>query len=157
MKAFTVISIVAALACGAGCGKKDAGEKPAQQVNTDVLIRCHFVGTASLANNTNAARNTMATFDMAGAYKLKATATDPESLSTSGTVNVTVDQTLSSIAVAPGAETVLPTPAIFPSFIQTCPGASVSPVTVWTVAPVWTGAPVWTVAPARTVALVAPA
>jgi len=56
MKVFTVISIVAALACGAGCGKKDAGEKPAQQVNTDVLIRCHFVGTASLANNTNAAR-----------------------------------------------------------------------------------------------------
>src|SRR5438445_8514712 len=56
MKAFTVISIVAALACGAGCGKKDAGEKPAQKVNTDVLIRCHFVGTASLADNTNAAK-----------------------------------------------------------------------------------------------------
>ena len=56
MKVFTVISIVAALACGAGCGKKDDGEKPAQKVNTDVLIRCHFVGTASLIHNTNAAR-----------------------------------------------------------------------------------------------------
>ncbi|PYJ87803.1 MAG: hypothetical protein DME22_00355, partial [Verrucomicrobia bacterium] len=56
MRHFTVIFIAAALACGVGCRKKEAGERAGQPAETDLLVRCHFVGTASLSNNTNAAK-----------------------------------------------------------------------------------------------------
>ena len=56
MRHFTLIFIAAALACGVGCRKKEAGERAGQQAETDVLVRCHFVGTASLSDNTNATK-----------------------------------------------------------------------------------------------------
>src|SRR5437667_150802 len=56
MRHFTLIFIAAALACDVSCRKKEAGERAGQQAETDVLVRCHFVGTASLSNNTNATK-----------------------------------------------------------------------------------------------------
>src|ERR1700716_2828610 len=56
MRQFTVIFIAAVLACSLGCREKGAGERAGQQAETDVLVRCHFVGTASLSGNTNAAK-----------------------------------------------------------------------------------------------------
>src|SRR5205807_8355235 len=56
MRHCAAILMVAALACGVGCRKKEAGERAGQQAETDVLVRCHFVGTASLSNNTNATK-----------------------------------------------------------------------------------------------------
>jgi hypothetical protein len=57
------------------------------------------------ANGTNAAKNTMATFSKAGAYTLRATIADPSSASITSSVNVTVNQTLTSVAVTPASAT----------------------------------------------------
>ena len=59
-----------------------------------------------LANGTNAAQNTSATFSAAGAYGFTVTITDTMGLSTTSSVNVTVNQTLTSIAVSPSSVTV---------------------------------------------------
>ena len=56
MRYFIVILVASALACGVGCRKPDGAESTGQPSKTDVLVRCHFVGTASLIHNTNAAR-----------------------------------------------------------------------------------------------------
>jgi len=53
------------------------------------------------ANGTNASKNTTATFSKAGAYTLAVTVTDMGGLTATSSVNVTVNQTLTSIAVAP--------------------------------------------------------
>ena len=55
------------------------------------------------ANNSNAARNTTATFTQAGNYSFQVTITDAGGLSTTSTVNVTVNPTLRRIAVTPAA------------------------------------------------------
>ncbi|MGA2583457.1 MAG: Ig-like domain-containing protein [Tepidisphaeraceae bacterium] len=52
-------------------------------------------------NGSNAAQNTVATFSAAGNYVLEATITDAGGLSTTSSVTVVVDQTLTSISVAP--------------------------------------------------------
>ena len=52
-------------------------------------------------NGTNTAKNTMATFFQAGDYTLEVTITDDGGLSTTSSVDVTVDQTLTSITVTP--------------------------------------------------------
>ncbi|MGD0767221.1 MAG: hypothetical protein ABSB42_03260 [Tepidisphaeraceae bacterium] len=52
-------------------------------------------------NGSNAAKNTTVTFGQAGTYLLQATITDAGGLSATSSVNVTVDQTLTSIAVSP--------------------------------------------------------
>jgi hypothetical protein len=57
------------------------------------------------ANGTNAAQNTTVTFSQAGTYTFQATITDTSGLSVASSVNVTVDQTLSSIVVTPGPVT----------------------------------------------------
>ena len=54
------------------------------------------------SNGTNASKNTTATFSKAGAYTLQVTITDAGGLSTTSSVNVTVNQTSTSIAVTPG-------------------------------------------------------
>jgi plastocyanin/regulation of enolase protein 1 (concanavalin A-like superfamily) len=60
------------------------------------------VATASVSiNGSNAAKNTTATFQHSGAYTFKVTITDAAGLSTSSSVNVTVNQTLTSVAVTP--------------------------------------------------------
>ncbi len=52
-------------------------------------------------NGTNAAKNATATFDEAGSYVFTVTMTDPGALSTTSTVTVVVDQTVTSISVSP--------------------------------------------------------
>jgi len=57
-------------------------------------------------NGSNAAKNTTATFSMAGNYTFQVTITDAAGLSVTSSVNVTVSQTLTSIVVSPGTATV---------------------------------------------------
>jgi subtilase family serine protease len=57
-------------------------------------------------NGTNAAQNTTATFFAAGAYTFQVTLRDPSGLTTTSSVSVTVNQTLTSIAVSPGTASV---------------------------------------------------
>jgi hypothetical protein len=59
-------------------------------------------------NGTNAAKNTTATFSKAGNYTFQVTITDAVGLWTTSTVNVAVQQTLTSIAVTPAAVTLSP-------------------------------------------------
>ena len=54
------------------------------------------------ANGTNAAKDVTATFTAAGTYDFQATITDAGGLSTTSTVSVTVNPTLTSIAIQPG-------------------------------------------------------
>jgi hypothetical protein len=58
------------------------------------------------ANCTNAAKNTTATFYQAGSYTILVTITDPGGLTATSSTTVTVNQTLTSIAVSPAAPTV---------------------------------------------------
>jgi len=54
-------------------------------------------------NTSNAAKNTTATFNKAGIYGFTVTITDTLGLSITSSLNVTVNQTLSSITVSPGS------------------------------------------------------
>jgi aryl-phospho-beta-D-glucosidase BglC (GH1 family) len=58
------------------------------------------------ANGTNAAKNATATFTRAGTYTLQVTVTDGSGLTTTSSVNVTVNPTLTSIAVSPASPSV---------------------------------------------------
>ncbi len=60
------------------------------------------------ANATNAAKNTTATFSKAGNYTLQATVSDQAGLTATSAVAVTVDQTLTSIVVAPASSSLAP-------------------------------------------------
>src|SRR5262249_52208318 len=57
-------------------------------------------------NGTNAAKDTTASFAAAGNYIFQVTITDSAGLTATSIANVTVNQTLTSIAVAPPAATV---------------------------------------------------
>jgi hypothetical protein len=57
-------------------------------------------------NGTNAAKNTTATFAKAGAYSFLVTITDSSGLSVTSNVNVTVDQTMTTIKVSPSTVTI---------------------------------------------------
>jgi hypothetical protein len=59
------------------------------------------------ANNTNAAKNTIATFSKAGAYTFLVTITDAEGLSKTSSVSVTVAQTVTHVVVSPTSPTVV--------------------------------------------------
>jgi hypothetical protein len=59
-------------------------------------------------NGTNAAKNTTATFSKAGSYMFQVTVTDAGGLTAASTATVTVNQTLTSIALAPTSATVNP-------------------------------------------------
>jgi plastocyanin len=54
------------------------------------------------ANNTNAAKNSTVTFNQAGSYTFTCTVTNLIGLTASSSVNVTVDQTVSNIAIQAG-------------------------------------------------------
>jgi hypothetical protein len=58
-------------------------------------------------NGANAAKNTVVTFNRAGAYTFVLTVTDPSGLTVTSSVNVTVNQTLTSIVVTPSAVTLV--------------------------------------------------
>jgi hypothetical protein len=57
-------------------------------------------------NGTNSAQSTTATFGKAGTYTFRVTVTDPSDLTTTSSVNVTVNQSLASIAVSPSSPSV---------------------------------------------------
>ena len=54
-------------------------------------------------NGSNAAQNTTATFSAAGSYTFQVTIADPGGLTATSSVNVTVNQTLTTIAVSPSS------------------------------------------------------
>jgi hypothetical protein len=58
------------------------------------------------ANGTNAAHSTTAAFFQAGSYTFQVTLLDPNGLTATSSMTVTVDQILTSISVAPGTVTV---------------------------------------------------
>ena len=60
------------------------------------------------ANGTNAAKATTATFAAAGAYALQVTVKDQGGLTTTSTLTVTVNQTLTSIVLAPASASIAP-------------------------------------------------
>jgi hypothetical protein len=101
------------------------------------------------ANNTNAAKNTVATFTKAGAYSLQATITDAGGRTAVSTATVTVSAVVTSISVAPTSATITPgstktfaatakdqfgtTLASQPAFIWTVSGGgTISPAGVFT-------------------------
>jgi hypothetical protein len=57
------------------------------------------------ANGTNAAQNVTATFSKAGTYNFQVTVSDPSGYIVTSSVTVTVNQTLTSIAVTPSSNT----------------------------------------------------
>jgi aryl-phospho-beta-D-glucosidase BglC (GH1 family) len=59
------------------------------------------------ANGTNAAKSTVATFSRAGAYSFQVSVTDAAGLSATRAVNLTVGQTMTSIAASPSAASVV--------------------------------------------------
>jgi alpha-tubulin suppressor-like RCC1 family protein len=59
------------------------------------------------SNGSNAAKTTTVSFTQAGSYSLRATITDKGNLSVTSTVNVTVQQTVATIAVKPQYQRVL--------------------------------------------------
>ena len=59
------------------------------------------------ANGTNAAKNTVATFSKAGVYTFQCMISDAGGLSVTSSVNVTVNATLTSIAIMPAVAVVL--------------------------------------------------
>ncbi len=62
MRNLITASVLAALAAGSGCSNKESAPTapartvPAAAVSSDILAGYHFVGTAALANNSNAAK-----------------------------------------------------------------------------------------------------
>jgi hypothetical protein len=64
-----------------------------------------FTFGAGISNGTNGAKNATATFFQAGSYTFTATATDPNGLTASSSVNVTVNPALTSISVSPPSVT----------------------------------------------------
>jgi hypothetical protein len=60
-----------------------------------------FSFDTGISNGTNGAKNATATFYLAGAYTFTVTLTDPNNQTASSSVNVTVNQALSSISVSP--------------------------------------------------------
>lgn len=80
-------------------GADDGGE--ANLTYTWAAIGSPPAAVAFSTNGTNAAKSTTATFTKAGSYSFQVTLTDAGGLTTSSSVNVTVSQTLTSIAVSP--------------------------------------------------------
>jgi uncharacterized repeat protein (TIGR02543 family) len=63
-------------------------------------------GVTFSANGTNAAKNTTATFSKAGTFNFQVTIADQAGMTTTSATSVTVDQTLTSVVVAPTSATV---------------------------------------------------
>jgi parallel beta-helix repeat protein len=83
-------------------GADDGGE-------TNLTYTWSSSGPAAVAfsaNGTNAAKNTTATFTQAGSYSFTVTIKDAGGLTATSSVNVTVNQTLTSVSVSPSSATV---------------------------------------------------
>jgi hypothetical protein len=84
-------------------GTDDGGEANLKYTWTALGLPAGAAAPRFSANGTNAAKNTVATFSRAGVYTLRATITDAAGLAVASNVGVTVDATLSSVAVSPGS------------------------------------------------------
>jgi hypothetical protein len=80
-------------------GADDGGE--ANLTYTWSLIGATPAPVTFSINGTNAAKNTVATFSGAGAYRFAVTVRDANGLTATSTVDVTVSQTFTSISVSP--------------------------------------------------------
>jgi hypothetical protein len=85
-------------------GADDGGE--ANLTYTWTTVGTPPAAVAFGMNGTNAAKTTTATFVAAGAYSLQVTARDAGGLTVTSPVTVTVNQTLTSIAVSPASATI---------------------------------------------------
>jgi hypothetical protein len=85
-------------------GADDAGE--ANLIYTWATTGTPPAAVTFSANGTNAAKNVVATFTKAGSYTLQVTIKDQGNLTTTSSVSVTVNATLTSISVAPSSATV---------------------------------------------------
>jgi hypothetical protein len=86
-------------------GADDGGEPSLTYAWTATSVPTGASAPTFSANGTNAAKNATATFTKAGAYTLQATITDSQGLTSTSSVNVTVNQTLTTIAVTPSGTT----------------------------------------------------
>jgi autotransporter-associated beta strand protein len=87
-------------------------------------------------NGTNSAKNTTATFFQAGSYSFNVTITDAGGLSTTSSVNVTVNESLTSIVVAPAnntIETATPQPFTATALDQFGQAMAAQPAFTWSV------------------------
>jgi hypothetical protein len=85
-------------------GDDDAGE--ASLTYTWATIGTPPASVTFSANGNNAAKNTTAIFSKAGTYTLQVTVADQSGLTVTSSLNVTVNQTLTSIVVAPTSTTI---------------------------------------------------
>jgi len=86
-------------------GADDAGE--ANLVYTWATTGTPPAAVTFSANGTNAAKNVVATFRKAGNYSLRVTIKDQGGLTVTSSVNETVNQTLTTLTVAPTTATVV--------------------------------------------------
>ena len=115
-------------------GADDAGE-------SNLTYTWSTTGTPPAAvgysvNGANAAKNATATFTKAGTYDFLVTITDGGTLSTTSSVSVIVDQTLTSITVSPASVSIpigLSQPFSATGFDQFGDPLSVQPVFTWSV------------------------
>src|SRR5437867_4261110 len=87
-------------------GADDGGE--ANLIYTWATTGLPPAGVSFSVNGTNAAKNVVATFAKAGSYTFRATIQDAANLSVTSDISVTVNQTLTSIAVTPASALVVP-------------------------------------------------
>jgi hypothetical protein len=85
-------------------GADDAGE--AALVYTWATTGTPPAAVTFSANGTNAAKNSTASFSKAGAYSFQVTIKDAGNLTVTSSVNVTVNQTLTSIALSPASASI---------------------------------------------------
>ena len=84
----------------------DTGESNLTYTWTTTSIPTGATAPTYIANGTNAAKNTTATFSQAGSYTFQVTITDPGGLTCTSSVTVTVSQTLTAISVSPTSASV---------------------------------------------------
>ena len=88
------------------------------------------------ANGTNGAKNCTATFTEAGTYSFEVTVSDIDGLSATSSVNVTVEQTPTSVTVTPStAVVILPNTGLFSALVNDQFGnaLTVQPTIIWSV------------------------
>ncbi len=86
-------------------GADDAGQANLTYTWAATTLPAGAAAPTYSVNGTNAAKNTTATFTKAGAYTFTVTLTDAGGLTTTSDVNVTVNQTLTSIVLSPATVT----------------------------------------------------
>jgi subtilase family serine protease len=101
-----VVSQTPTTAALAVLGADDGGES--SLTYTWKVVGTAPAGVTFSANGTNAAKNTTVAFGAAGSYTFQVTIADAGGLTATSQVAVTVSQMFTSVAVSPGAVTVVP-------------------------------------------------